>query len=91
MSIEAYGEGFEYEAPEWVTDEIAFKIRRTKEDLPGDYLLQTINREHGLAIYVDARMFDRYTVETKIAIATRLNQLRDEIRETGCPAWIEKD
>ena len=78
------------EAPNWITEEIAFKIRRAKEELPGDFVLQTIENEVGVAIYVNPVMFDRYTVEEKVSIAIRLNRLRDEIRETGCPIWIDK-
>lgn len=90
MSINDVGSGFYIEPPDWITEEVAFKIRRAKEDLPKDFLLQTIEKDFGLAIYVEANMFERYTVEQKVAIATRLNQLRDEIEDTGCPVWIDK-
>ena len=84
------GPGLSEEPPEWITEEIAHKIIRAKEDLPRDYVLQTVESELGLAIFVDTKMFDRYTVEEKIAIAIRINRLRDEIRETGCPVWVDK-
>lgn len=90
MILNEYGEGIDIPAPEWVTDQVAYLIMRAKEDLPADYLLQTINKEFGLAIYVNSLMFERYTVEQRVSIARRLNILRDEIEETGCPTWIDK-
>jgi len=90
MSINDYGDGLVLPPPEWITEQIAFLIRRAKEDLPLDFWLQTIEYEHGLVVFVDTLMFDRYTVEQKVQIAQRINRLVEEINETGCPAWVEK-
>lgn len=90
MTTDGYGEtNIELPAPEWITNDIANMIRNAKPTLPHDFVLQTIEKEHGLILYVDRKMFDRYTVEEKIIIAQRMNQLKDEIERTGCPAWID--